>query len=97
MFNLLVAYRLKHKKRKEFLNALTLADVIKRTLSEPGCIKYEFYLSAADEDKVLLIEQWDSESSQKAHTFGENIKKLVEMKKEYVIETEIKSFEFTNE
>lgn len=94
MFNLFVIYRLKNKKRKEFLDALSSAGIIEATHKEPGCIRYEIYLPMVDEDKILLLEQWESEPLQKEHIHSDHIRKLAEIKKEYVIETEIKRFEF---
>ncbi|MDP5240552.1 putative quinol monooxygenase [Uliginosibacterium sp. 31-16] len=36
-------------------------------LAEPGCIQYELFSDAEDENKFILVEQWASEEALAAH------------------------------
>jgi quinol monooxygenase YgiN len=42
-------------------------------LAEPGCLQYELFSDAADENKFLLIERWTSQDALDAHDQTEHM------------------------
>jgi quinol monooxygenase YgiN len=57
--------RLKADVRDEVLSAL--AKACETTRTEPGCIDYRFWTSAADANDLLLLEQWEDQAALDVH------------------------------
>lgn len=57
--------RLKPELRDGVLAAL--AKVCETTRTEPGCIDYRFWTSAADPHDLLLLEQWEDQAALDVH------------------------------
>lgn len=87
-----VTYRLRNKKRDAFLAALEEIGMAEKSRQEKGCIMYEYYPSAEDENKLLLIEKWEKPADQRAHTQAPHFKKLSEIKDDFVLETQIDKY-----
>jgi quinol monooxygenase YgiN len=49
---------------------------IEQTLNEAGCISYELFFSAADPDKALMVERWESSEALGAHLQSAHLAKL---------------------
>ena len=41
--------------------------------AESGCLKYELFCDAADENKFILIEKWSSQAALDAHDLSEHM------------------------
>lgn len=54
-----------------------------KTLLEPGCLKYDFFRSAEDQDLLLLVENWASDEAFQGHLQGENLKTFRELERVY--------------
>lgn len=62
------------------------ADTIRR---EEGCIRYDYYFSAQQEDKILLVEQWQTQAHQRIHLQQPHMARLRELKEQYVSDTRL--------
>lgn len=85
---LLVTYKLKPHSRDNFLGEVAAAEILQKTRREEGALRYDYYISAADADTVLLVERWRSAEAQAAH-----IAELKRIKEKYVLETAVEKFE----
>ena len=90
---LLVTYKLKPQAREYFLGEVAAAEILQKTRREDGALRYDYYLSAADADAVLLVERWSSAEGQAAHLQTAHIVKLKRIKEKYVLETVVEKFE----
>ena len=52
-----------------------------------GCIRYDYYFSAQQEDKILLVEQWQTQAHQRIHLQQPHMARLRELKEQYVSDT----------
>ena len=52
--------------------------------AEAGCIRYDYYFSAQEENVVLLIEQWETEEHQRVHMQQPHMARLRELKAQYI-------------
>ena len=69
--NLIVMIEVMPGKRGNQLEAYKrLKPLVK---SEPGCLKYELFCDAADENKFVLIEKWASQAALDAHDMSEHM------------------------
>ena len=90
---LLVTYKLKPQAREYFLGEVAAAEILQKTCREDGALRYDYYLSAADADTVLLVERLRSAEAQAAHLQTAHIAELKRIKEKYVLETVVEKFE----
>ena len=90
---LLVTYKLKPQAREYFLGEVAAAEILQKTCREDGALRYDYYLSAADADAVLLVERWRSAEAQSAHLQTAHIAELKRIKEKYILETVVEKFE----
>lgn len=87
---LLVIYKMKSAGAAGFLGALHALGFPEAVRAEEGCVRYEYYLPAeGDADRVLLVEEWKSAELQALHMEQPHMKRLAEIKPEYVSETTV--------
>ena len=90
---LLVTYKLKPQAREYFLGEVAAGLLQYLCRREDGALRYDYYLSAADADAVLLVERWRSAEAQSAHLQTAHIAELKRIKEKYVLETVVEKFE----
>jgi len=49
-------------------------DLIKSTRLEPGCISYDLYMNAEDDDILLMLERWETLEALQSHSQTEHFK-----------------------
>ena len=64
---LYVRYMAKDGCRETFVRELVEAGILTLIREEPGCLAYDYYFSAQDENELLLIERWESAAHQRVH------------------------------
>ena len=87
MLTIYVKYTALEGCREKFLREAVEAGIVTAIRAEEGCIMYDYYLSAQDENVILLIEQWESEAHQRVHMQQPHMKPLLALKEKYVAET----------
>ena len=83
---LLVTYRMLPGQRDTFLQEVAQAGILEKVRQEDGFERYDYYLSAADPDEMLIVEEWDSEAQQQAHI---HMVQLRAIKEKYVADTKM--------
>ena len=89
---LIVTYTLKHGMRQRFLDEEYAEGIPQKVLEEDGCLRYEYCLSVDDEERLLLIEKWQSEQQQKKHLAQAHMQALKMIKERYVLDTKVEMF-----
>ncbi len=89
---LIVTYKCKVGMRGKFLDEVKSAGIVDKIHRENGFISYDYYLSADDPDKLLLVEKWSSEERQKAHLETDHMGELKLIKEKYVTDTQVEKF-----
>ena len=59
---------------------------------EDGCLRYKYCLSVDDEERLVLIEKWQSEQQQKKHLAQAHMQALKMIKERYVLDTKVEMF-----
>lgn len=88
-----VFYTVIDGKREEFYKAIKEEKIAELSRAEEGNLKYEYYLSTEDYNKLLLIEVWKDKSSQEIHKESSHYKKLQLIKSKYVLDTLIEIYQ----
>lgn len=89
-FVLTVAYRAKEGCARAFVEELEKSGVADLVRAEAGCICYDYYYSAKDENTVLLFEEWESQVHQQIHLTQPHMAALKEIKAKYILDTALR-------
>lgn len=77
--------------RKPLIDAAT--ELVEFSLRDKGCIGYDLYESQTNDDRLMIIETWESEDDLKAHMESEHFCRLVPELQKYSTMT-LEKFEF---
>ena len=88
----LVTYKIKPGHRDAFL--ADTAAVRPLILAEDGCKQYDYFASAEDENKAVLVEEWESRDAQKVHMTQPHMAGIFKAKDDHVEETALELFDF---
>ena len=86
---LYVVYHAKPGGREMFVRTLVEQGVLTAIRNEPGCLAYDYYFSAQDENELLLIERWESAAHQRVHMEQPHMARLREIKDKYIADTKL--------
>ena len=89
-YMLTVTYRAKEGCARAFVEELENSGVAALVRAEDGCIHYDYYYSAKDENTVFLLEEWESEAHQKMHLTQPHMAALKEIKAKYILDTALR-------
>ena len=88
----LVTYKMKPGHRAAFL--ADTAAIRPQILAEDGCQQYDYFASAEDENKTLLVEQWSSREAQQIHLTQPHMAGVRQAKADHVEDTALELFDF---
>ena len=89
-----VSYHVKDGRRDAFYQAICERGVRANSYQEEGCMKYDYYFSAEDQNELLLVETWTESALQEAHCATEMFARLQALKGEYVAQVNIDKFNY---
>jgi len=49
-------------------------EMVRATRAEPGCLSYGFYAAIDDPNRILVLEEWESEEALARHFASEHMK-----------------------
>lgn len=84
---LYVKYHAKPGCRETFVRQIVSEGILTTIRKEPGCLAYDYYFSAQDENELLLIERWQSAEHQRIHMQQPHMTRLRTIKDQYVDST----------
>ena len=84
---LYVRYTAKPGCRESFVRDIVEEGILTQIRQEDGCLAYDYYFSAQEENVVLLIEQWETEEHQRVHMQQPHMTRLRELKAQYIDDT----------
>ncbi len=86
---LYVRYHAKDGCREAFVRQIVEEGILTAIRSEAGCLAYDYYFSAQDENELLLLERWESAAHQRVHMEQPHMARLREIKEQYVDSTKL--------
>ena len=86
---LYVRFTAKDGCREAFVREIVEAGILTLIRQEAGCLAYDYYFSAQDENVVLLIERWESAEHQRIHMQQPHMTHLREIKDKYIAATKL--------
>ncbi len=52
-------------------------ELVEFSLHDKGCIGYDLYESKTNDDRLMIVETWESEEALKAHMESDHFRRLV--------------------
>ena len=86
---LYVKYHAKPGGREAFVRQVVEESILTAIRAEDGCLAYDYYFSAQDENELLLIERWASAEHQRIHMQQPHMARLRTIKEQYVDGTQL--------
>lgn len=86
---LLVTYTAKPGMREQFLSEIKECAILETIRREAGCLTYDYFLAAEDENRLLLVEKWTSQEQQQIHMAQPHMKQLAEVKDRWIAQTNV--------
>ncbi len=86
---LLVTYTAKPGMGDAFLREVADRGILAKIRQEDGCLAYEYYRSAEDPEKILLLERWESPFHQKVHMSQPHMAELSQLKDSYIADVQL--------
>ena len=84
-----VTYTAKPGCRESFVRKIVTQGILTAIRNEEGCLAYDYYFSAQDENVVLLIERWASEAHLRVHLTQPHMAALRKIKEEFIETTRL--------
>ena len=94
MYTIYVQFTCLPQKRAAFIDRVKAEGVLDAIRHEDGCLCYDYYLSEKDENKLLLIEKWETKQHQQVHLEQPHMALLRSFKDEYISDTKLGEFAF---
>lgn len=88
-----VTYTLKPGARGQFLDAVMAPQAAGAVRQEAGCLQYDYFAQADDENIVLLVERWTGREAQKVHLEQPHMALIRDAKERYVLDTRVELFD----
>ena len=93
MYTIYVVFKCFPGKREAFIEKVNEEGIASAIRKEDGCLRYDYYFSEKDENKILLIEAWESPEHQRVHLDQPHMVRLREFKGDYIETTTLGEFE----
>ncbi len=86
---LYVYYTAKPGCREQFVREIVRRGILTAIRNEEGCLAYDYYFSAQDENVILLVEKWASAAHQRVHMEQPHMAELKTIKEQFVDDTRV--------
>ena len=94
MLTLNVYYRCHAGQRDAFYKELCDLGIRAKSLSEPGIVKYDYFLDIQNPDTLMLVESWADQDALTLHGTTEAFIKLQDLKRTYCANVKVDRFEY---
>ena len=92
-FHFYVIYQTKPGCRDAFVREMKESGVLRIIRAEDGCLQYEYFCAEEDPDRLLLVEEWESEAKQRTHVAQPHMSVVRELKERFVEQVTLGPFE----
>ena len=87
MYAIYVKFTCVKGRREAFVEKMHESGILAAIRAEDGCHKYDYYLSEADADELLLVEAWETKEHQQVHLTQPHMAAMREFKDDYIQNT----------
>lgn len=88
-----ILYTGKNGNARKFANEMERLGVADKIRQESGNIRYEYFFPMIDEESVLLIDEWESQTAIDAHHASPMMKEIADLREKYDLKMKVDRFE----
>ena len=84
-----VVYTAKQGQRDAFVQEVFSGDLLKTIRGQEGCQTYDFYLSEESDERIMLMETWESNDQREKYLTQPPMQKISQLVDHYIEDIEI--------
>lgn len=88
-----ILYTGKNGNARKFVNEMERLGIADRIRQESGNIRYEYFFPMIDEESVLLIDEWESQTAIDDHHASPMMKEIADLREKYDLKMKVDRFE----
>ncbi|WP_124974656.1 putative quinol monooxygenase [Ligilactobacillus salitolerans] len=77
---------------RKFAEEMVSSGIVARIQSEPGNLKYDYFVPLADPETVLLIDSWEDQSALDLHHASEMMQELAALREKYDLHLRVERY-----
>lgn len=77
---------------RKFVEEMEKSGIADSIRKEPGNIRYDYFISVADPETVLLIDSWSSQEAINAHHASSMMKSLAKLREKYDLHMKVERY-----
>ncbi len=85
-------YTGKNGSAREFVKEMVASGTVDKIKSEPGNLRYDYFIKADDPETVLLIDSWESQDALDAHHASPMMKTIAELREKYNLHMHVERY-----
>ena len=93
MYTIYVTFTCRPAMREAFVERVKQEGILDKIRNEDGCHRYDYYFSAEDDTKLLLLEAWESKRHQEIHITQPHMDSLRVFNDDYIESATLGEFE----
>jgi len=87
-----IYYTGKNDNARKFAEEMTSSGVVDAILAEEGNLKYEYFFPMNNNETVLLIDSWESQSALDKHHHSPMMQKIIELREKYDLHMKVERY-----
>lgn len=77
---------------RKFAEEMTKSGIVDEIRNEKGNLRYEYYRSLADDETVLLIDEWENQTAIDNHHASPAMQKIVDLREKYDLHMRVERY-----
>lgn len=82
----------KNGNARRFAEEMLESGIVEEIRSDPGNIRYEYFIPMNDSEKVLLIDKWENQQALDRHHAKPLMKKIMSLRDKYDLHMTVKRY-----
>ncbi len=88
-----IYYYGKSENLKNFVNEMINNKIVEKIRKQPGNLKYEYFFAHGDENQLLLIDKWESQTALDIHHSSKMMDEIISLRKKYELEMKVEKYQ----
>lgn len=87
-----IYYKSQNGNALKFANEMISSGIVDKIRSNPGNLKYDYFISLDDKDTLLLIDSWNSQSDIDKHHKSDIMQEIINLRDKYDLKMTVERY-----
>lgn len=87
-----IYYKSNNGNALKFANEMRNNGIVDKIRSNPGNLKYDYFISLDDQDTLLLIDSWNSQDDIDAHHNSDIMQEIINLRNKYDLKMTVERY-----